>query len=157
MRLRNMETFPASHHWPFVRGIPRPPENVPNKGLVMRTIDLLLDVIWNKVSVSVCLCMCVCVLNENGTCWMRTVLAEWERYLQQFEIGWNASDRSYFSIPVWNNPKAYHLRNSVCTCDPWNVYNVIRTYSQTTYFFTWITPYRLCTYHLKKCVSTGLR
>ena len=25
---------------------------------------------------------------ENGTCWMRTVLAEWERYLQSFEIGW---------------------------------------------------------------------
>ena len=35
---------------------------------------------------------------ENGTRWMRTVLAEWELYLQQFEIGWNASDRSYFFL-----------------------------------------------------------
>ena len=50
---------------------------------------------------------------ENGTCWMRTALAEWERYLQSFEIGWNASDLSYFSIPVWNTTRAYHLRNSV--------------------------------------------
>ena len=50
---------------------------------------------------------------ENGTCWMRAVLAEWERYLQSFEIGWNASDLSYFSIPVWNTTRAYHLRNSV--------------------------------------------
>ena len=29
---------------------------------------------------------------------MKPVFAEWERYLQQFEIGWKASDRSYFSI-----------------------------------------------------------
>ena len=71
---------------------------------------------------------------ENGTCWMRTVLAEWERYLQSFEIGWNASDLSYFSIPVWNATRAYHLRNSVCTSDPWEVHNAIRTCSQATYF-----------------------
>ena len=80
---------------------------------------------------------------ENGTCWMRTVLAEWERYLQSFQIGWNASDLSYLSIPIWNTTTAYHLRNSVCTYDPWDVLNTIRTCSQATYFYNtpaWIVP-----------------
>ena len=74
---------------------------------------------------------------ENGTYWMRRVLAEWERYLQWFEIGWNASNDNSFFIPVWNTTTAYHLRNSVCTCDFWDVHNVIRTCSQATTFFTY--------------------
>ena len=74
---------------------------------------------------------------KNGACWLKTVFAEWERHLQQFEIRWNASDRSYFSIHVWNSTRAYRLRNNVCTCDLWDVHNVIRTCSQVTYFFTY--------------------
>ena len=96
---------------------------------------------------------------ENGTCWMRTVLAEWERYLQSFEIGWNESDLSYFSIPVWDTTRAYHLRNSVCTCDPWDVHNAIRTCSQATYFYNtpaWIVP-EPTEYLSSQEAGTGLR
>ena len=96
---------------------------------------------------------------ENGTCWMRTVLAEWERHLQSFQIGWNASDLSYFSIPVWNTTTAYHLRNSVCTCDPWDVLYTIRTCSQATYFYNtpaWIVP-EPTVYLSSQEASAGLR
>ena len=96
---------------------------------------------------------------ENGTCWMRTVLVEWERYLQSFEIVWNASDLGYFSIPVWNTTRAYHLRNNVCTCDPWDVHNAIRTCSQATSFYNtpaWIVP-EPTVYLSSQEASTGFR
>ena len=73
---------------------------------------------------------------ENSTCWMRTVLAEWERYLQQFGTGWNVSDRSYFPF-LFEIPPEHIIRGIVCTCDPWDVHNVIRTCSQARYFFTY--------------------
>ena len=95
---------------------------------------------------------------ENGTCWMRTVLAEWGRYLQSV-FGWNASDLSYFSIPVWNTTRAYHLRNSVCTCDPWDVHNAIRTCGQAKYFYgtpAWIVP-EPTVYLSSQEASAGLR
>ena len=50
---------------------------------------------------------------DNDTCWVRTVPAKWKRYLQEFEIGWNSSDRSYFPFLFEIQPE-HMIREMVC-------------------------------------------
>ena len=94
---------------------------------------------------------------ENDTCRMRTVLAEWERYLQSFEIGWNASDLSYFFPFLFEIPPEHIIWEIVCAHVTLEISTMLSEHAAKLHIsikhLHELSPNRLCTYHLKKRVQ----
>ena len=90
---------------------------------------------------------------ENGTCWMRTVLAEWERYLQPFEMRVISVIFSFlFEIPpehiIWEIVCAHvTLEMSTLLSE-----HVAKVHISVIHLHE-LSPNRFCTYHLKKRVQ----